>query len=71
MSLSCGCEFRGGMPVTEELLKTHLKHTTEAIFFWELIRRPGRDPLATMKLSQARIDLINAIEELYPEIKEE
>ena len=71
MSLSCGCEFRGGMPVTEELLKAHLKHTMEAIFFWEMIRRTGRDPLATMKLSQARIDLINAIEELYPEVKEE
>lgn len=67
MALSCGCEFRGGMPVTKELLKAHLKHTMEALFFWEMIMRPGRDPIATAKLSQARIDLIGAIEELYPE----
>ena len=71
MSLSCGCQFRGGMPVGTELLKVHLKHTIEVILFWELIMRPGRDPMATAKLSQARIDLINAIEELYPEVKEE
>lgn len=71
MSLSCGCKFSGGMPVSTELLKEHLKHTMEALFFWELIMRPGRDPLATMKLAQARIDLIEAIEELYPEVKEE
>jgi len=71
MALNCGCDFRGGMPVTTELMKTHMKHTYEAIVFWELIRRPGRDVEATMKLNQARIDLINAIEELYPEVKEE
>lgn len=71
MALACGCEFRGGMAVDTELLKAHLKHTMEAIFFWEMIMRPGRDPMATTKLSQARIDLIDAIEELYPEVKEE
>jgi len=59
------------MAVTPELLKAHMKHTMEAIFFWELIKRPGRDPMATAKLSQARIDLIETIEELYPEAKEE
>ena len=71
MALSCGCEFRGGRAITPELLRAHMKHTMEAIFFWEMIMRPGRDPLATLKLSQARIDLINAIEELYPEAREE
>lgn len=71
MALSCGCDFRGGMAVTPELLKAHLKHTMEAIFFWEMIMRLGRDPIDTMKLSQARVDLIDAIEELYPEAKEE
>jgi len=71
MSLSCGCNFSGGMPVTTELMKAHMKHTMEAILFWEMIMRPGRDPEATMKLSQARIDLIDAIEDLYPEVKEE
>jgi len=71
MALCCGCKFEGGMPVTTELLKSHLKHTMESLFFWELIMRPGRDPMATAKLSQARIDLIDVIEELYPEAKEE
>lgn len=67
MALCCGCELRGGMPVTEELLKEHYKHTMEVVLFWELIRRPGRDPMATQKLSKARLDLIDAIDELYPE----
>ena len=71
MSLSCGCDFWPGMPVSPELLKAHFLHTIEVLFFWELITRPGRDPMATVKLSQARIDLINAIEELYPNAKEE
>ncbi len=71
MSLSCGCEFRAGMPVNTEMLKTHLKHTMEAIFFFELIMRPGRDPRTKERLSLARIELINAIEEQYPEVKEE
>ena len=70
MALSCGCQFSGGMPVTADLMKEHLKHTMESLFFWEMITRIGRDPLATMKLSQARIDLIESIEELYPEVKE-
>lgn len=66
MALSCGCEFRGGMPVTQEMLQAHYKHTFEAIMFWEMIMQPGRDPMATLKLSQARIDFLNAIDELYP-----
>ncbi len=71
MSLSCGCNFSGGMPVTDELLKEHYKHTMEAMFFWEMIRKPGRDPLATLRLSKARMELLNAIDELYPQAKEE
>lgn len=71
MALSCGCEVRGGMLVSPDMLKDHYKHTFEALLFWELIMRPGRDPIATSKLSQARIDLINAIDELYPEAKED
>ena len=71
MALSCGCEFRGGMPVNTEILKTHLKHTMEAVFFWELIIRPGGNPGRKERLSLARIELIDAIEELYPEVKEE
>ena len=68
MALSCGCEFRGGMPVSEGLMKAHFKHTMETILFWELIMRPGRDLMATEKLFLARINLIDAIEELYPEV---
>ena len=71
MALSCGCELRGGMPVTPDLLKVHLKHTMESVLYFELIMRPGRDPFATHRLSKARIELIEAIEELYPEAKEE
>lgn len=67
--LACGCEFRGGMPVTKALVQAHYKHTFEALLFWELMRRPGEDPAsgARLKLSQARIDLLEAIDELYPE----
>lgn len=71
MALSCGCEFKGGMLVDEELLKAHYKHTMEALIFWEMIRRPSRDPLATLPLAEARMKLLDAIEELYPEVKEE
>lgn len=66
MALSCGCEFKGGMPITPKMLEAHYKHTFEALFFWEMIRQPGRDPFAIIRLSQARIDFINAIDELYP-----
>lgn len=68
MALACGCEIRGGGPVSPETIKKHYKHTMEAIFFWELLRRPdtpqGED---RMKLSQARMDLLDAIDKLYPE----
>lgn len=71
MALACGCEVRGGMPVTPELAQLHLKHTLEAILFWEIMIRPGADPLseAKLKLHQSRANLIEAIEELYPEAK--
>lgn len=78
MSLSCGCEIRAGKPVTPETLKAHYKHTLECLVFWELLRSPSEDPEArykvdspNMKLSQARIDLISAIDELYPEAGKE
>jgi len=65
--------MRGGMVVDDEMVQAHLKHTMEALFFWELLRRPGDDPAseARLKLSQARIAAIEAIEELYPEAKYE
>ena len=72
MALCCGCEFRGGMNVTPETLRAHYKHTFEVLLFWEMLHRAFEtDPMRTMKLSQARIDLIEAIDELYPEAKEE
>lgn len=67
--LACGCEFRGGMAVTPAMVKAHYKHTFEALLFWELMHRSSEDPVneARVKLSQARIDLLEAIDKLYPE----
>ncbi len=71
MSLSCGCEIRGGMPVSPETLKEHYKHTLEALMFWELLMKPSSDPTArynidspNMKLSQARIEICTGIDVL-------
>ena len=73
MPIACGCEVRGGMPVSREMARAHFKHTLEALFLWEIMRRPGADPgsEARLKLVQARIAVIEAIEELYPEAKGE
>ena len=73
MALACGCEVRGGMPVSKEMAQAHLKHTMEALFLWEIMRRPGDNPAseAKLRLSQARIEIIEAIEELYPEATED
>ena len=73
MPLACGCDIRGGMAVSNEMVQAHLKHTMEVLFVWEIMHRPGDDPAsdARLKLSQARIDIIEAIEELYPEAKSE
>lgn len=74
MSLSCGCELRGGMEVSLEMLKEHYKHTFEALMFWELLMKPSLSPEErykidgpNMKLSQARIDILEAIDKLYPD----
>ena len=74
MALSCGCEIRGGEPVTPETLKAHYKHTMECLLFWELIVDKSKSPEAryeigspNMKLSQARMDILAAIDELHPE----
>lgn len=68
MSMSCGCEIRGGAPVSIETLRAHYKHTLESILFWELLRRPDqRRSEDGMKLSQIRIELIETIDKLYPE----
>ena len=73
MALPCGCEIKGGMGVSNEMAQAHLKHTMAALFFWDLLRRPGDDPTseARLKLGEARIAVIEAIEELYPEAKSE
>ncbi|GAJ15149.1 unnamed protein product [marine sediment metagenome] len=71
MALACGCEIRGGEPVSLDTIRAHYKHTFEALLFWELLRRPEKpDHELKMKLSQARIDLIEAIDKLYPEVSE-
>lgn len=72
MPLSCGCEVQAGATVSPETIKAHFQHTLEALIFWELIIR--RDlvgsPLRqdTVELAEARINLISAIEKLYPEV---
>jgi len=73
MPLACGCEVQGGAPVSREIIKAHYKHTLEALIFWELILRRGfsGEPKRqdTIKLAEARIALLDAIKELYPEVE--
>lgn len=72
MALACGCVIEGGMPVSREGVKEHYKHTMEALFFWELLHRPDTPPGEDhLKLSQARIDMLDAIDKLYPEARED
>jgi UDP-glucose 4-epimerase len=72
MAWSCGCKIQAGQTVSVEEARAHFKHTYEAIFVWEIMMRREVD-LSEMKakLSQARADLLSAIEELFPEVKEE
>ena len=77
MALSCGCEIVPGAPVRPETLQAHYKHTIECLLFWELLVNPGKSSeeryspdSPNMKLSQARIDLLEALDQLYPEAKE-
>lgn len=72
MSLACGCEFNPGVPVTHETLRAHYGHTMEALLFWELMRRKDvTQDERHLKLSQARVDVLEAIDTLYPEAKSE
>jgi len=71
MSLACGCKIVPGAPVDLDTLRAHYKHTLEAILFWELMRR--QDVVQDdrhLKLSKGRIDVIEAIDALYPEAQE-
>jgi len=69
--LACGCNFGPDWPFTREEIQEHFKHTMEALFVWELLHRRGVPQGDDhMKLSQARIDVIDAIEKLYPEVRE-
>ena len=74
MALSCGCEIVGGAPVSLETLKAHYKHTLESLLFWELLVQPGKSAeekysidSPNMNLSQARINLIQCLDKLYPD----
>lgn len=69
MALSCGCEIIGGMPVTEEMLKAHYKHTFECLLWWEMIRKLGE--VQSFDMSLARIKLLEAIEAAHPVLKED
>lgn len=71
--LSCGCEITPGAPLSAEQLKAHYKHTFESLVLWDLIlRRPRQEfPLdQEVRLSTARIEMLAAIEERFPEVKE-
>ncbi len=70
MNFICGCEVNRGEPIAYEVIKKHYEHTMQVIFFWELIFREGEDLTDQRgKLSKLRIDLLNAIEEMFPEVK--
>ena len=72
MAFSCGCEVRPGEPIPYETIRAHYKHTMEALLFWELIRRKGTDLSDDrLKLSEARIALMEAIDKIFPEASKE
>lgn len=72
MPLYCGCNFQGGAPVSQKTLKEHYKHTLQAVLFWELLIDRGKPQgEANLRLSEARIELVNAIDALYPSASEE
>ncbi len=69
--LCCGCEITPGAPVTPDTLKQHYLHTIQVLLFWELLGRQATPETADkLGLSQARTDLMKAIESLYPEVNE-
>lgn len=69
--LSCGCLIRPGEPVLPGTVKIHYRHTIETILIWELMHRKG-EPQSDehIKLCEARINLLNSIGTLFPEVKE-
>lgn len=72
MAFSCGCEVSAGAPIPYETIKEHYKHTMEAVLFWELIFRKEHDLSDNrFKLSEARINLLNVIAAMFPEVLEE
>uniref|UniRef100_A0A6H1ZZ06 Uncharacterized protein n=1 Tax=viral metagenome TaxID=1070528 RepID=A0A6H1ZZ06_9ZZZZ len=70
MPLSCGCEIGPGLPVLLSTLRAHYGHTLEALLFWELILRKGSTRTDNLRLSQARLEALEAIEERYPQAVE-
>lgn len=57
-ALTCGCQISPGLPVSPEVVKAHKEHTFQALFFWDLLVRPGatEDQKQTReKLTEARI----------------
>jgi len=71
MALCCGCEIHPGEPIDPRTLREHYKHTIEVLLFWELMMRESPVWLeGKLRLSQARIDLLNIIDLLYPEVRE-
>ena len=66
MTLSCGCEMKAGVAITPRLLREHYKHTLKGMFIWELIMHTSQ-PLDKTRLSQARIEYVRALDELFPD----
>ena len=69
MSFSCGCSLLPGSSVTPEMLREHLLHTMEPMLFWELVGRriSPADRIGKAKITQLRVDYIEAILAVYPE----
>lgn len=72
MALSCGCEIVVGMAIDQYQLAAHYKHTLEVMLFWEMMHSvpPPEDNIdSSIKLSQARIDYVEALEARFPQLK--
>lgn len=72
MAFCCGCEVSPGRPLSEKIFREHFKHTMEVLLLWELIIRQGVDiGDKRSNLSIARINYLEALEAIFPEVKED
>ena len=67
--LICGCQISPGLSVGPEVVKAHKEHTLHALFFWDLLLRPGPIPeqrQAREKLMEVRIAYQEALDAAFP-----